>query len=769
MKIKNMVAVLMVLALFVSGMPAAFATEGEGEGNPAETAVQESAETPSPEPTAVPTQAPTTAPTQEPAAIPTQEPTAAPTQEPSDPPAQEPTVAPTQEPTVLPDEDATVAPTQEATVPPAQEPTVPPAQEPSVAPTQEAAPTPSLEPTATPESVDYNLPVAKNPAFRSGFGEILTKSWVYADDHLSSCLLLVPSGGIVYVDSRLNPNTANDFLYIAVYTQEGAKEGYIKSAFVRPLSPDQTQAHLANAKKSKDAYAYGNDQGRLLTKISCSFASNEAKTTPTAAPAPTPAAQPAETIETNEFALSYTPGGALDPLEYKAALGITSYYTNKTNPIVGEWITFRVNFSGGAGPYYIKNDLYINNKLAQTTGYYAAASYTTDAARVCCKTPATYHMVVSVKDGKGKVVTKLSPFVYAANKLSVVKCQPDLKNAAPGSKITFTAVFNGGEKPYQYQMSLYKGNYQLNTGSWKTGQQYVFIPQGTGPYRVKVTVKDARGRTMTTFSSYSVIGLNVKYRALLIGQTYAGTPNELHATLNDRNAVGSVLSSMGATPYAVTKKADLSAGGIISAINGVFGAATENDVSLLYYSGHGLYSYDTTYLGALCGTDNGFVTPTKLRNTLDKIPGKKIVIIDACHSGNMIGKTILGARLTEKAINEKITNSFISAFSSASKSNLATGNYYVLVAAHSTQTSVEVSTSGGKNVGIFTYYFCGGAGYNELTQSYLSSLPADGNGDGSITLSEMYSFVRSNVGSGGFTQEAQVYPSGSSFVLFGKK
>ena len=721
MKRKNWVAIFMVLALTVTGMPAVLATEGEVEFGQAETEAHEPAETPTPEPTAVPTQEPTAAHTQE------------------------PTTAPTQEPAATP------------------------AQETTATPAPEASPTPSPEPTASPEAVDFNSSVAQNPAFRSGFGEIIAKSWVYQDDRLTSRLLLVPSGATVYVDSRLNPNTANDYLYIAVYTQEGLKEGYIKSAFVRPLSPDQEQAHLASARKSKDAYAYGNDQGRLLTKISCSFASNEAKATPAAAPSPTPAAQPTETIETDAFALSYTPGGTLDPVESKAALGISSYYTNKTNPTVGEWITFRVNFSGGSGPYYIKNDLYINNKLAQTTGYYAAASYSTDATKVCCKLPATYHMVVSVKDSKGKVISKLSPFVYSAKKLSVVKCQPDLKNAAPGTKITFTAVFNGGEKPYQYQMSLYKGNYQLNTGSWKTGQQYVFIPQGTGPYRVKVTVKDARGRTMTTFSSYSVIAINVKYRALLIGQTYAGSSSELHATLNDRNAVGSVLSSMTATPYAITKKSDLSGSGILSAINGVFSAATENDVSLLYYSGHGLYSDNNSFLGALCGFPQGLVTPTDLRNTLDKIPGKKIVIIDACHSGNMIGKTISGVRLTEKAINEKITSSFINAFSSTSKSNLATGNYYVLVAAHSTQTSVEVSTSGGKNVGIFTYYFCGGAGYNELTQSYLSSLPADANGDKSITLSEMYGFVRSNVSSGGFQQQAQVYPSGSSFVLFGKK
>ncbi|HNX63350.1 MAG TPA: caspase family protein [Candidatus Limiplasma sp.] len=271
------------------------------------------------------------------------------------------------------------------------------------------------------------------------------------------------------------------------------------------------------------------------------------------------------------------------------------------------------------------------------------------------------------------------------------------------------------------------------------------------------------------------------YRALLIGQMYTGSSYALHGTENDRDAIGAALSTMTATDYAITEKTDLTGNGILSAIQTAFSGATENDVSLFFYSGHGVESTDNEYLGALCGTDipnaSGYITPTKLRTALDSIPGTKIVIIDACHSGNIIGKnTVASSDATtasvaatstedEQAINQIIASSFISAFATSAKSNLATGGYYVLVAAHSTQTSIEM-WNGYKWFGYFTTILCQGSGYDEINNSVLSSLYADANSDSKISLSEAYNYVIANTGS--VTQVAQVYPTGSSYVLYGR-
>ena len=272
----------------------------------------------------------------------------------------------------------------------------------------------------------------------------------------------------------------------------------------------------------------------------------------------------------------------------------------------------------------------------------------------------------------------------------------------------------------------------------------------------------------------------ITYRALLIGQMYTGTSYALHGTENDRDAIAAALYTMGATPYTVTQKTDLTGSGILSAIQTAFSGATDNDVSLFFYSGHGVQSTDTEYLGALCGVDlpsaSAYITPTKLRNALDTIPGTKIVIIDACHSGNMIGKNLSATgdasiastavdTVDDQAMNQMIASSFISAFATAAKANLATGGYYVLVAAHSSQTSIEMF-NGYKWFGYFTTILCQGSGYDEINDSVLSSLYADANRDLMISLSEAYNYVIANTGT--VEQVAQVYPTGSSYVLYGR-
>jgi hypothetical protein len=149
-----------------------------------------------------------------------------------------------------------------------------------------------------------------------------------------------------------------------------------------------------------------------------------------------------------------------------------------------------------------------------------------------------------------------------------------------------------------------------------------------------------------------------------------------------------------------------------AADGGVFGSATEDDVSLFFYIGHGFGpSDDYNLLGPLCGVDNHVVTPTELRNALDAIDGKKIVILDSCHSGNMIGKD--GETLTHREICRRITNSIISAFA-GSRSDLAANDYYVIVSAHSSEISWSSDESS-----LFIRIISKGSGYDMVTGSYL--------------------------------------------------
>lgn len=262
-----------------------------------------------------------------------------------------------------------------------------------------------------------------------------------------------------------------------------------------------------------------------------------------------------------------------------------------------------------------------------------------------------------------------------------------------------------------------------------------------------------------------VLTNKINYRALLIGQTYPGTSSALRGPRNDVAGMANMLRNMTSTRYGVTAMYNLTGSGILANIDLVFGQADCNDVTLLYYSGHGLYSTSSTYLGALCPTDSNYITPDTLRNRLDRYKGKKVIIIDSCHSGNMIGKELEGDTASPEAFN----NAFLSAFGNGAKANLATSGYYVITAASLRESSYE-SKVGTKYFGVFTRALTYGGGWDTVNGKRLSSLKADANRDKKITLTELYNYTRSRVSALGFggRQSAQIYPSGSTQVVFGR-
>ena len=89
------------------------------------------------------------------------------------------------------------------------------------------------------------------------------------------------------------------------------------------------------------------------------------------------------------------------------------------------------------------------------------------------------------------------------------------------------------------------------------------------------------------------------------------------------------------------------------------------------------------------------------------------------------------------------------------------------------QTSTEVTySSNGKSVGLFTTMLLEGCGYNQLYDTFYSTMYADNNGDNDLTLHEAYTYANEGalyVGNQiGVYQNAQVYPVNSSFVIWGK-
>lgn len=298
------------------------------------------------------------------------------------------------------------------------------------------------------------------------------------------------------------------------------------------------------------------------------------------------------------------------------------------------------------------------------------------------------------------------------------------------------------------------------------------------------------------------------YRALLIGNTYTGESNELPGCENDVDGMRTMLGRMTATPYSVTVKKNIRAEEILSSISSTFGNASYNDVSLFYYSGHGANSLGadgnpTSYHAALVGTFQTYVSIARLKTELDKIPGKKVIIIDACHSGQFIARDGAVTQVSSSTFNSQVVNLFANdeqlsgdvsrtavvlaadgsellseeapAFiDRADDTNFAKSGYYVITACRSEEKSVSTgydSNGDGKidrYFGLFTYGLCYGNGWNLARNAAISSLNADLNKDSKVTLYEAYVYAKVMAQSHNPNQTAQIWPENSAFVLWGK-
>ena len=227
-------------------------------------------------------------------------------------------------------------------------------------------------------------------------------------------------------------------------------------------------------------------------------------------------------------------------------------------------------------------------------------------------------------------------------------------------------------------------------------------------------------------------------RALIIGQTNYPGIYKIDGPGKDIEKIPSILDG-----YNITTKTNLTADDILDAMMSTFSEATDEDISLLYYCGHG-----NKEDGSLVGIDiSSRLTASRLRSALDSVRGRKIVIVDACYSGALIGRTIQSQE--DDCIGSSDPASlFLTSFlanRSLRNSTIATQQYFVIVSSKGDEESWEASYGG-----IFTDAFV------------KSKMYGDKDSDGIITLQEAYQYTRESVkevaNAGGKTQSVQVYP-----------
>lgn len=348
--------------------------------------------------------------------------------------------------------------------------------------------------------------------------------------------------------------------------------------------------------------------------------------------------------------------------------------------------------------------------------------------------------------------------------MTVTAPAADKTTSAAGRNITWTTSAEGayGDVSYLWTFTVNGESETVITAD----PMVTFAPMAEGECTVTVTAEDAVGDSASAAGdSVTITKAQPVYRALLVANSYPGAFNALSGPENDLPAMVTMLNGMTGTPYRITTARNRTASSIRSAIAATFAGAEPGDVSLFYYSGHGNSD------GSLVGTENTILSLSSLRNTLQQIPGKKIVILDCCYSGTVINRS---GEPQEEPSPAAFTSAVISAFASASRAaNLADEGYIVLTACRKDQTSASLADATGSYFGVFTYGLCYGSGYDEWKRVALNTLPADLNGDGAITLGEAHTRINERVSYlstmvvGGLSQSSQYYGD-TSFVLWRK-
>ena len=234
-------------------------------------------------------------------------------------------------------------------------------------------------------------------------------------------------------------------------------------------------------------------------------------------------------------------------------------------------------------------------------------------------------------------------------------------------------------------------------------------------------------------------------RALLIGCDHFLTqPDTYPAASHNLEILSNVLLKDSRRYALIRSCADTiaSAEELHAAVTEAFGDAQEEDTSLIYISTHGVFDQAGSNAGAALllsdGTREELLYAPLLEDILDIIPGRKILILDACNSGAFIGKGLSGG---------------------ADRVFFSGPRYKVLCSAGGSEASwyfqgaQDASSTGASYFATVLFNGLGGTG----------DYAADVNDDGQITLEETYAYLTENYAA----STPQVYPQNDGrFVLY---
>ncbi|MEF9974438.1 MAG: Ig-like domain-containing protein [Clostridia bacterium] len=252
------------------------------------------------------------------------------------------------------------------------------------------------------------------------------------------------------------------------------------------------------------------------------------------------------------------------------------------------------------------------------------------------------------------------------------------------------------------------------------------------------------------------------YRALVIGEQRYVDGTTRVGSINTAQGMADLLSRQrydGKVPE-VTVRLDSTRTEAIDAIRSAFEQATQDDVSILYITCHGGVTSGQAWIEF---HDGKRLTAQQLEKELHKVKGTVVLLIDCCQSGGFI---------TTKA-RVSFGGQLVQAFSAGSAGRFASSKYRILASTSAVQDSYRLSADGTKTEvqmsTVFARSLAEGGGW-DIIGDRATRMRADVNQDRKVTLHEAYLYAwrqtRDYLTRAKVTQDVQIYPRGSQFILF---
>ena len=238
----------------------------------------------------------------------------------------------------------------------------------------------------------------------------------------------------------------------------------------------------------------------------------------------------------------------------------------------------------------------------------------------------------------------------------------------------------------------------------------------------------------------------VTCRALLVGCDQFHSEDETTPIAHNNIQMMETILSLDTRGYTISRLDGVanSAASLQAAIDWAFAGADGDDLSLLYISTHGQFDADQTLPeGSVLLSDGSLeerIGAQALEAMFQDVPGEKVLLVDACASGALIGKGVApggGAARVRGAFRGDGFHALVS-------SGANELSWYWQMNAKEVPTGASY----------FTAALAAGAGL-------YGSFPADQNSDNVITLHEMYTYLRTSQPS----STAQIYPQEDDLPL----